>query len=51
MDEQTYLEFGEAISQLTETCLERRFGNIRRDVPPTHETDDSSPLSERILKE
>lgn len=34
MSEQLYLEFGEAISQLTETCLERRFGETCRVVVP-----------------
>lgn len=51
MDEQTYLEAGMAFSQLAEACLERRFGESRMEVPHTHETDDSSPLSERIFKE
>ena len=51
MDEQTYYAIARWLINRTETCLLGRFGESRRDVPPTHETDDSAPLSERTYKE
>jgi len=45
MDEKTYLELGETISQLTESVLEGRFGECGRgDVPPTPGSSPTDPF-------
>ena len=51
MDERLYMNIALWLTSRTESVLLARFNEPRRDVPPTHETDDSTPLSERIYKE
>ena len=45
MDEQLYLKFGEAISQLTEMCLGRYFDEGRRDVAPLPRNEPTTTFS------
>ena len=51
MDEQTYYAIALWLTSRSESVLQGRFNERRRDVPPTIKKGDSDPQSEESLKE